>query len=75
MWKRTSLMLTACLLFAVVSASAQDGLALMKVEVGARPSGMGGAFVSVISDPNSAAYNPAGVVNTSQFAASFGHNA
>jgi len=53
---------------------AQEGLALMKVEPAARPSGMGGAFVSIIGDPNSAAYNPTGAVSVSQFAVSFGHN-
>ncbi len=74
MWNRISFVLLACLLTFAGSASAQDGLALMKVEVGARPSGMGGAFVSIISDPNSSAYNPSAAVNTSQFAASFGHN-
>ena len=40
----------------------QDGLALMKVEAGARPAGMGGAFVAVTGDPMSAAYNPAGAL-------------
>jgi len=53
---------------------AQEGLALMKVESAARPSGMGGAFVSIIGDPNSTAYNPAGAVSVQQFVASFGHN-
>lgn len=74
MWHRAFLISTVLLLVAAGSLSAQDGLALMKVEVGARASGMGGAFVSVISDPNSTAYNPAGVVSTPQFTASFGHN-
>ncbi len=57
------------------SASGQDGLALMKVETGARASGMGGAFVSIIGDPNSSAYNPASASHVKQFGASFGHNA
>jgi hypothetical protein len=52
----------------------QDGLALMKVEVGARPSGMAGAFASIVGDPNSAAYNPAGAAGVDRFTASFGHN-
>ncbi|HUV31073.1 MAG TPA: PorV/PorQ family protein [Acidobacteriota bacterium] len=53
---------------------AQLGLALMKVEPAARPSGMGGAFVSVTGDPNAPAYNPAGAVMTERFVASLGHN-
>ncbi len=53
---------------------AQDGLALMKVEPAARPSGMAGAFVSIGGDPNSAAYNPAGAISQTEFQASFGHN-
>jgi hypothetical protein len=52
----------------------QDGLALMKVEVGARPSGMAGAFTSVTADPNSATYNPAAAAGVDRFTASFGHN-
>ncbi|MCP4684766.1 MAG: UPF0164 family protein [bacterium] len=74
MWKYTSFLLVAFCLIASASPMAQDGLALMKVEVGARASGMGGAFVSVAADPNSSAYNPAGAANTKQFAASLGHN-
>jgi len=74
MWKYTALILTAAFLITAAPTSAQDGLALMKVEVGARASGMGGAFVSIPGDPNSAAYNPAGVSGITQFAASFGHN-
>lgn len=57
-----------------VSVAAQDGLALMKVESGGRPAGMGGAFVSVAGDPLSASYNPAGAVGTKRFTVSFGHN-
>jgi hypothetical protein len=51
-----------------------DGLALMKVEPAARAAGMAGAFVSIGGDPNSSAYNPAGVINSNEFVASFGHN-
>ncbi|MBN1212239.1 MAG: PorV/PorQ family protein [candidate division Zixibacteria bacterium] len=50
-----------------------DGLALMKVEAGARPSGMGGAFASISGDPMTSAYNPAGVTTNETFTASFGH--
>lgn len=56
------------------NASAQDGLALMKIEPGARAAGMGGAFVSINGDPMSSAYNPAGAVGSPEFSASFGHN-
>jgi hypothetical protein len=52
-----------------------DGLALMKVEHGARASGMGAAFVSIIDDPNGAAYNPAAFAHLTGFTASFGHTA
>jgi hypothetical protein len=53
---------------------AQDGLALMKVEAGARPAGMAGAFVSIPGAPNSVFYNPAGAAGTDRFKVSFGHN-
>jgi hypothetical protein len=56
------------------AASGQDGLALMKVESGSRPAGMGGAFVSIASDPNATFYNPAGAMGTERFMVSFGHN-
>jgi hypothetical protein len=58
----------------VAPASAQDGLALMKVETGARPFGMAGAFVSVTDDPNASFYNPANAVGSERFTVSFGHN-
>jgi hypothetical protein len=54
--------------------NAQDGLALMKVEAGARQAGMGGASVSLSTEPNAAFYNPAAAVGTRKFTASFGHN-
>lgn len=54
--------------------NAQDGLALMKVEAGARQAGMGGAYVSLTDDPNATYYNPAAAVGTRKFTASFGHN-
>ena len=65
-------------IFAFVSlaltAEARDGLALMKVEPGAKPAGMGGAFVSILGDPNSGAYNPAGAATVTRFTATLGHN-
>jgi len=63
-----AMVLTAC------SASAQDGLALMKNDPGARPSGMGGAFVAMTGDPNATAFNPAAAVGSKQFAVSLRHN-
>lgn len=55
------------------SARADDGLALLKVEPGARASGMGGAFVSIADDPFSPIYNPAALAGVTKFSASFGH--
>lgn len=46
---------------------AQTGMAMMKVEPGARPAGLGGAFVSISGDPMSPIYNPAGAVGESDF--------
>lgn len=71
--------LTILLLFLICavlgpSISAQDGLALMKVEAGAAPAGMGGGYVSILNDPNSSVYNPAGAARTQKFTATLGHN-
>lgn len=55
------------------AANGEDGLAMMKIEHGARQAGMGAASVSVTGDPNGASYNPATVVGVSKFTASFGH--
>lgn len=52
-----------------------DGLALMKVEHGARPAGMGAAFVAIADDPNGSLYNPASIIGVTGFVASFGHTA
>ncbi len=57
----------------VNNAFAADGLALMKVEHGARIAGMGSAGVSLTDDPNGTAYNPAGIISLKKFTASFGH--
>jgi len=46
----------------------------MKVDLAARPSGMGGAFVSIAGDPNAPTYNPAGAVSSTGFCISLGHN-
>ncbi len=72
---RNSLLSTVIFcLVGLTGAYGQDGLALMKVEAGARPAGMGGAFVAVSGDANSGYYNPAGAVGSDGFAASFGYN-
>ena len=68
------LLITVFLLATAGSGVAQDGLALMKTETGARASGMGGAFVSIGADPSSPIYNPAGATGASQFVATFGYN-
>ncbi|UCD62595.1 MAG: PorV/PorQ family protein [Candidatus Zixiibacteriota bacterium] len=68
--------LTAVLLLVLIfggRAAADNGLALLQIEHGARPAGMGAAFVSVTDDPNGVAYNPASIVALSKFTASFGH--
>lgn len=54
---------------------ADDGLAMMKIEAGARASGMGGAFVSIAGDAYSSFYNPAGAAASTKFTTSFGHTA
>ena len=56
------------------AAVAQEGLPLMAVEAGARPAGMGGAFVAVHGDADAAFYNPAGISGIRDISASFGHN-
>lgn len=61
-------------LLLVASTYGQEGLALMKVEAGARPAGMGGAFVAISDDPDASFYNPAGGSHTDQFLVSAGHN-
>lgn len=61
-------------IFAGEDSYAQDGLALMKVEVGARPAGMGGAFVSIPGDPNGTVYNPALAIGPSIFTTTLGYN-
>ena len=63
-----------CTTLSAVSASANTGLAMMKVETGARASGMGGAYVSISGEPFSSAYNPAGIRGISRFTVALGHN-
>ena len=69
---RLGLVAVVGLLF-VGTVSAVDGLAMLKNDHSARAAGMGGAFVSIGGDPNTAAYNPAGAAGVDKFTASFGH--
>ena len=69
-----TLALILLLMLPAATSFSRDGLAMMKVEAGARPAGMGGAFVSILDDPNSSAYNPAGAAKTDRFIATLGHN-
>lgn len=74
MTKKTVLLTALALTIGAANLFARDDLALMKVEAGARPFGMGGAFVAVAGDPSSGFYNPAGVAGTQKSSFSFGHN-
>lgn len=72
--RRTGIIALLVLCLTAACAVSQDGLALMKVETGARASGMAGAFVSVGADPVSPVYNPAGAAGVAQFVTTFGYN-
>ncbi|RKX24540.1 MAG: hypothetical protein DRP47_11220 [Candidatus Zixiibacteriota bacterium] len=50
-----------------------DGLSLLKIESGAHPSGMGGAFVTIGNTPDAISYNPAGASGVTDFTISLGH--
>lgn len=67
------LLLTVLASLAGYSVAVGAGLALMKIEQGARPAAMGGAFVGVPADVASSMYNPAGAVDINRFTATFGH--
>ena len=60
-----------------INSSAQnqvsDGLALMKIENSARVASLGGAFVAVTADANSAVINPATALGLTKFEISLGH--
>ena len=51
-----------------------SGAQFLKIDVGARPSGMGGAFTAVADDITSIAWNPAGLSDISINEISFMHN-
>lgn len=50
------------------------GAAFLKIGIGARPIGMGGAFVAVADDANTLYWNPAGLVNISRPEITVTHN-
>jgi len=70
---KTGFLIVPIMILLSVVAKAADGVALMKIEHGARPAGMGAAFVSITNDPNGTTYNPAGIIGITKFTASFGH--
>lgn len=49
--------------FATIKKVAQTGLQFLKVDIGARPAGMAGAFTMAGCDANAMFYNPAGMAN------------
>lgn len=57
----------------VASVQANDGVAMLKIDHGARSSGMGSTSFSHNPDPNMVVYNPAFGVGFKSFTASFGH--
>jgi hypothetical protein len=63
------ILVTGC----VGSIIAQDGVAMLKIDHGARSSGMGSTSFSQDKDPNLAVYNPALGLGFESFTASFGH--
>lgn len=69
----SGVILAVLLSISSIMAETVDGLAMMKIEPGARPSGMGGAFVSIGGDPFAPPYNPAAASSADKFRVSFGH--
>lgn len=66
--RRKIFLVLALSLFSISQFKAQTVIAkyageFMAIGVGARPLGMGGAFVAVVNDISSAYYNPAGLIN------------
>ena len=73
--RRKLFYLTLILFFvSVANLYAASGLKLLTVEAGARPSGMGGAFVSITADPYSTAYNPAASYGVGPLTGGLGYN-
>ncbi len=62
------------LLFCVqITSASTNGLALLKVEAGAKPAGMASAVVSLNNHPDFTIYNPAGSIDVTKFTISLGH--
>ncbi|MGE5796465.1 MAG: hypothetical protein ACM34N_06745, partial [Ignavibacteria bacterium] len=66
--RRKIFLVLALSLFSISQFKAQTVIAkyageFMAIGVGARPLGMGGAYVAVVNDISSAYYNPAGLIN------------
>jgi len=59
--------------FIAASSDANDGVAMLKIDHGARSSGMGAISFSMDRDPNAVVHNPALGYGFESFAASFGH--
>jgi long-subunit fatty acid transport protein len=66
--KRSALAMTALVTLAL--AAAPTGFTFLRIGVGARPVGMGGAFTAVADDANALFWNPAGLALTQDFAVS-----
>lgn len=59
---KISLIAIACLGLAVqASAGANTGAAFLKIDTGARPAALGGAYTAVADDVNALSYNPGGL--------------
>ncbi len=71
--KRSSHFISLLLLVTAGAALANDGVALFKIDHGARSAGMGSTQFSQSPDPNAVVHNPALGVGFEKFAASFGH--
>ena len=51
----------AVFVLSVNISSVETGAAFLKLGMGARPVGLGGAFTAISNDVNAIAYNPAGI--------------
>lgn len=71
--KKSKLLISILLLLTSGGVFANDGVALLKVDHGARSAGMGSTQFSQNRDPNAVVHNPALGVGFEKFSASFGH--
>lgn len=69
----TALFVTAFSFLFSVSIRGNDGVALLKVDHGARSAGMGSTQIPHSGDPNGVVHNPALGLGFEKFTASFGH--